>query len=318
MNRRSFLLTLAAAPAVRAAMLPRERVDAALAGKPVDRPPFTLWYHFGLESKGPEAHARATLSFHERFGTDLVKVMSDFPYPKPAGNWWEARPVASPFEAQLKALAMVRDGLAKQKHFVETIFNPWNVAEKLSSKEDVVRLMREQPQRLLDALSSIARSEANHARKAVETGASGIFLAIANAQHGILTPAEYAKFSEPFDRIVLDAVRNAPMNILHLHGDKLYVEPFLKRWPATVIQYSTHGTGIPIADLRKRYAGVLMGGIDERSFRTLSKAALRDQIQTARAAAGPKFILAPGCSVPNDTTDAEILRFVGQVVNPRG
>jgi uroporphyrinogen decarboxylase len=315
MRRREFLSAAAAAvPALRgAAMQPRERVDAALAGRSVDRTPYTLWYHFGLESEGPEAHARATLRFQERFGTDLVKVMSDFPYPKPSGHWWEARPLASPFEPQLRALATVRDGLAKRKHFVETIFNPWNVAEKLSSKENVLRLMREQPQRLLDALSAVAQSEANHAKKAVAAGASGIFLAIANAQHGILTPAEYTKFSEPFDRMVLDAVRSAPINILHLHGDKLYVEPFLRPWPAAVIQYSAHGTGLPLAAMRRRFGGVLMGGIDERSFRTMTPAAFQEQMRSARAAAGPRFILAPGCSVPNETTDEEIRRFTAAV-----
>jgi uroporphyrinogen decarboxylase len=237
--------------------------------------------------------------------------MSDFPYPRPAGKWWEAKPVASPFEPQLKALAIIRDGLGKRKHFVETIFNPWNVAEKLSSRDEVIRLMREKPQQLLDALEAIARSEASHARKAAATGASGIFLAIANAQHGILEPAEYAKFSEPFDRMVLDAVQGAPLNVLHLHGDKLYPEPFLEPWPgATVIQYSPHGTGVAVGEFRKRYPGVLMCGIDERSFRTTTQSAFAGQIRRAKAAAGPRFILAPGCSVPNDTADTEILRFV--------
>jgi hypothetical protein len=113
--------------------------------------------------------------------------------------------------------------------------------------------------------------------------------------------------------MVLDAVSSAPVNILHLHGDKLYLEPFLRRWPATVIQYSPQGTGMPIADVRKRYSGVLMCGIDERSFRTTTQEKFAEQIRLAKAAAGPKFILAPGCSVPNETTDAEILRFVGAV-----
>ncbi len=45
-------------------------------------------------------------------------------------------------------------------------------------------MMREQPQALLDALGVIAKSEANHAARALATGASGIFLAIANAQKG--------------------------------------------------------------------------------------------------------------------------------------
>jgi uroporphyrinogen decarboxylase len=311
MKRRDFLLAAAAAPAVTASpkMTPRERVDRALAGKPLDRPPFTLWYHFGLEKKGPEAHAEATLSFHRRFSTDLVKVMSDFPYPKPAGNWYDLRGESSPFAPQIRALEIIRGGLGGRAHFVETLFNPWNVAEKLSSKEEVARMMQEQPQRLLDALAVIAKSEANHARKAIAAGASGIFLAIANAQEGIVTREQYAKFSEPFDRMILDAVPGAPLNTLHLHGDKVYLDLFWKNWPAAAINYSSHGTGVSVAAARKQYGGVLLAGIDERNYRSLKPDQLRAQMTTARREAGAKFILTPGCSVPNETKDDEAIRL---------
>src|SRR5581483_2743920 len=91
--RRNFLrgvagLTLASAATRRAlgagAMNHRERVDRVVAGADVDRPPFTFWHHFGL--KTAEEHAARTLDFHRRYRTDLVKVMSDFPYPKPDGE----------------------------------------------------------------------------------------------------------------------------------------------------------------------------------------------------------------------------------------
>ena len=39
--------------------------------------------------------------------------------------------------------------------FVETVFNPWNQAEKISSKQEVQRLKREEPQKLLDALENL-------------------------------------------------------------------------------------------------------------------------------------------------------------------
>jgi uroporphyrinogen decarboxylase len=311
MKRREFLLAPAAARsfAGHAAMTPRERVDRALAGKTLDRPPFTLWYHFGLEKKGPEAHAEATLSFHRRFSTDLVKVMSDFPYPKPGGQWWELREEASPFAPQIRALEIIRGGLGGRAHFVETIFNPWNVAEKLSSKEEVARMMAEQPQRLLDALGVIAKSEANHARKAVAAGASGVFLAIANAQEGILTREQYGKFSAPFDRMVLEAAAGAPLNTLHLHGDKVYLDLFWKGWPAAAINYSAHGTGTAVAAARKQYGGLLLAGIDERNYRSLKPADLRSQIAAARREGGAKLVVTPGCSVPNETTDEEALRL---------
>src|ERR1700676_347133 len=128
MTRRSFLLTTAAAPAViaatPAALSHKERIDRALKGAGVDRPPFSFWHHFGLEKQGPEKHAAAIIDFHRRFRTDLVKVMSDFPYPKPAGEWHALEVNDNPFPQQIRALELIRDGAGSDAYFVETIFNP--------------------------------------------------------------------------------------------------------------------------------------------------------------------------------------------------
>jgi uroporphyrinogen decarboxylase len=317
MTRRTFLAVSAAtlsAPAVRAqstraGLSPRARIDRVLAGRDVDRPPISLWHHFGLEKEGPARHAQATLAFHRGYRTDLVKVMSDFPFPRPAGAWHEVRAHDHPFPQQIEALMAIRDGLQRSAHFVETIFNPWNVAEKLSSPEAVRTLKAEQPQRLLDALEAIAKSEAAHARRAMNAGASGVFLAIANAQPQILSPEDYATFSEPFDRMVVEAVQDAPLNVLHLHGDAVYLDRFYRGWPAAVINYSMHGTRVGIDAVRAAYAGVIAGGIDETQYRTLDVATLRSQAGAARAQAGPRFILTPGCSVPNDATAPELKKL---------
>lgn len=325
LSRRRFLATAAtgAAAAIGAtwpasaakSLSSKERVKRALQGASADRPPYTFWYHFGLEKLPGERHAQATLDFYRKFKPDVVKVMSDYPYPKPSGNWYELRENQNPFPEQLRALELIRTGLNDEAYFVETIFNPWNVAEKLASREEVRRLQTEKPQVLLDALEVIAKSEANHARRAIAAGASGIFLAIANAQDGVLSQEEYAKFSEPFDRMVLEAVRTAPLNILHLHGDKVYLDRFYKGWPAAAINYSMHGTGVDLKQARAKYAGVLMGGLDERTYRKLGAAELKQQWQQAEQQAGKRFILAPGCSVPNDTKDEE-LRQLTELLGP--
>lgn len=308
MTRRVFLLSSTAAAAA-PALTPRQRVDRVLNGQDVDHLPFTAWHHFGLEKLPGSRHAEATLSFHQKFRTDLVKVMSDYPFPRPPGKWYELRVNSTPYPEQLRALSLIDQGLRRRVHFVETIFNPWNVAEKLSSKEEVQRLKQENPTALLEALQTIAESEAAHARKAVSAGASGIFLAIANADETVLPAEDYAKFSEPFDKLILRAVDAAPWNVLHLHGDKVYLDRFLSGWPAAAINYSAHGTGVSLADIRSRYAGVLLGGIDEKNFRSLSTDQLRQQRQSAQEMAGRRFILAPGCSVPDQTTDSELLHL---------
>lgn len=309
-SRRHFLYLTAAGALAAVKMTSKQRVDRALKGQDVDRTPFTFWHHFGLQTQPGEHHAEATLAFHRQFHTDLVKVMSDYPFPKPEGKWYELKVVNNPFPEQLRALDLIRQSLRGQAYFVETILNPWNVAEKMSSPAEVLRLKAESPKALEAALEVIAESEASHARKAVAAGASGVFLAIANAQDGIMTQEDYARFSEPLDRMILDAVRGAPLNILHLHGDKVYLDRFVKGWPAAAINYSNFGTGRPVAAMRAEYDGVLMTGLDEKNFRQLSEADLRKQWEAARAAAGKKFILTPGCSVPNDSTDEELMRLV--------
>ncbi len=306
LTRRSLLLGSAALTLRGAQLTCKERVDRALEGQDVDRTPFGFWHHFLDASQPGEQHARATLEFHEKFRTDLVKVMSDYPYPKPKGEWFALREEKNPFPQQIAALEKIRDGLRGQAYFVETLFNPWKVAENLSSVEEVRRLQREKPQVLLDALETIAKSEANHARRSVAAGAAGVFVAIANAQDGYMTQEDYAKFSEPFDKTVLEAVRAAPLNVLHLHGDKVYLDRFYQGFAARAINYSTHGTGVPISKVRAQYAGVILGGLDEVNYRKLTRLDLKRQWIDARKAAGAKFILTPGCSVPNDSTDDEL------------
>ena len=164
MQRRTFLLGTGFAVSSYGAksLSPKERVDRALEGKDPDRPPFSFWHHFGLQKEPPFKHAQATLDFQRKFRIDVVKVMSDFPYPKGKGaNWYELKEDKNPFPAQLEALKIIKDGLAGQKYYLETIFNPYNQATKISSKDEVKRLMHEKPAALLSALEIIAKSESN-------------------------------------------------------------------------------------------------------------------------------------------------------------
>jgi uroporphyrinogen decarboxylase len=317
MLRREFLFSAAAAavasrPVFGAAQITRkERVDRALRGADLDRPPFTLWHHFGL--KTAEDHAARTLEFHKQYNTDIVKVMSDFPYPKPPGKWYELKPLDNPFPDQIRALELIRQGLNGDAYLVETIFNPFNVAEKLSSREEVRRLKDENPQALLDALDVITQSEINHAKRAIATGGRGILLAVANANSKELSVADYARFNAPFDKRILDAVRGAPLNTLHLHVERDYLDQF-QNFAAPVINYSLHVTGIPIAEVHAKFPGhVIAGGIDEVNYKTLTREQIKSQWESARQAAGTKFILTPGCSVPNDSSPAE-LALLSQVV----
>lgn len=306
MLRRSFLGGCAAAAVARGAALNhKERVDRALAGQEVDRPPFTHWHHFGL--KTAQEHAARTLDYHRKYRTDIVKVMSDFPYPAAqGGKWYELKVVDNPFPEQIRALEMIRNGLNGSAYFVETVFNPWNVAEKLSSKEEVRRLQRVNPNALMAALDAITESEIRHARRAIALGASGVLFSVANANRAEMTVDDYAKFSRPFDLRLMKAVSQAPLTMLHMHVEPAYLAQF-REFPAPVLNYSLHVSGVPIADVRRQWpSAAIAGGLDEVNYQTLTPEALRAQWQAASKAAGRKFILTPGCSVPNESSEAEL------------
>jgi uroporphyrinogen decarboxylase len=307
MRRREFVAFAAAAIAAHGKTLSRkERVDRALQGKDVDRTPFTFWHHFGL--KTPEEHVKATLDFHSKYRTDIVKVMSDFPYPKPKGAWYELRVDDNPFPAQIRALEHIRAGLNGDAYFIETLFNPWNVAEKLSSKDELKRLKTENPRKLLETLDVITQSEIHHAKRSLAAGASGILLSVANANSKELSLEDYKTFSAPFDRRILAAISTAPLNVLHLHVETPYLDAF-GDFPAPILNYSRAVSGIPIETVRSRFKQAIAGGLDEVHFRELDKNALQAQWNSARREAGSRFILTPGCSVPDNSRPEELARL---------
>src|SRR5215216_3239607 len=52
----------------------RERIQAAMNGELIDRPPVALWRHFPVDDQTPEALAEAHLHYQQNYDFDLVKV----------------------------------------------------------------------------------------------------------------------------------------------------------------------------------------------------------------------------------------------------
>src|ERR1700761_4882077 len=105
----------------------KERVDKALLGQDVDRPPYTFYRHYGRPTAQMEAQDH--LELHRTYKTDIVKVMNDFEYPKStSGKWYELKPLDSPYPKQLETLRLVRDGLNGDAYFIDTLYGPYMTA----------------------------------------------------------------------------------------------------------------------------------------------------------------------------------------------
>jgi len=54
-------------------MSKRERMKAALTGKPVDRPPVAFWRHWPIDDQDADALARATFDYQRKYDWDFMK-----------------------------------------------------------------------------------------------------------------------------------------------------------------------------------------------------------------------------------------------------
>ena len=286
-----------------------ERMRATLAGRPVDRPPFSVWYHFGNQHAPPEWTARAHLEFFEFYDLDLLKVMNDYDFPMPDGMDVLASPrdlesltrldvTRTPMGKQLQAIELIAKALKGKALFVDTVFNAWNTLRRNLVKEAMEPLMANHPKALEAALQVVNDNLIQYALATLERGAAGIFLSVPASAES-LTPEQYARFMRSFDLQLLNAVRGkGECHILHAHGEKLYLDQVLD-YPVHVLSWADLNGGPSITEARRRTPLTLMAGLDHLKFPYVSAALIRTQVRSARSQAGnTKFILAPGCSVP--------------------
>ncbi|NTW04427.1 MAG: hypothetical protein HGA19_24720, partial [Oscillochloris sp.] len=138
----------------------RERVDAALAGAPVDRAPVSAWRHFIPQELASDTLAEATLAHIQQFDWDWIKVNPRATYYAEAwGNTYDyshydgvlprlvdgpirtaadlgritpVSPTSGVFAEQLDLLRQIKprvDGA----HFVQTIFSPISILAFLTA-----------------------------------------------------------------------------------------------------------------------------------------------------------------------------------------
>ncbi|HEY7038359.1 MAG TPA: uroporphyrinogen decarboxylase family protein [Methylomirabilota bacterium] len=289
-----------------------ERVRAALAGRPVDRAPFVVWYHFGNQHAPAERAAQVHLEFFEHYDLDLLKLMNDYDYPMPDGLEAIARaedlerlrpfdPVRTPFGAQLRTVELVAAALRDRALFVDTVFNAWNTLKRNLVREAMPALMAEQPEAVETALQVVNDNLIRYAQASLARGAAGIFLSVPATAES-LTREQYERFMRPFDLALLEAIRGrGECHVLHAHGERLYLDRLLD-YPVHALSWADLNGGPPIAEARQRTSLTLMTGLDHVKFAESSARLVREGVRRALAAGGStRFILAPGCSVPTYT-----------------
>jgi uroporphyrinogen-III decarboxylase len=254
-------------------------------------------------------------------------VMNDFDYPRSkSGKWYELEPLKTPYPEQLRTLELVRDGLHGDAYFIDTLYGPYMTAMLLLAAEpefagkkdaedrtDVINSIHDFQKANTaaweQAMEAVTQSTINHIRRSQEIGCSGTLVSIFNATSKFGSVSDYERYSKPYDKRVLAALADTKLTLLHLHTlERPYLDQF-KDFQAPVINYSVKTSGIPIVEVRKEYSQAIAGGVDEVDFDKLTTEEIRKQWTLAREQAGSKYIITPGCSVPDASTDAELARM---------
>lgn len=262
-------------------------------------------------------HAEAEIDFYRAYDLDFLKVMSDYPYPLPKGlqaleteaDWKRVEPVAASDECwneQLLALSLINDAIGKEALFIETVFSPWITARRLARSSGLITARQRYPDTLLAAMEAIATSLSEYSKQALERGAAGIFLSLGAASEDVMSADEYEKWGRPFDLKILEAVREAPFNVLHIHGKRIHFHSVLD-YPVSALNWSHFATVPSLADGKARSGMTVLGGIDEASASHVSALEIGEQVARAILEVGSRgLIIAPGCSVPTDTREQSL------------
>jgi uroporphyrinogen decarboxylase len=320
-----------------------ERVQAALKREPTDRPPYAFWRHFPDVDRSAAALAQSTLRFHERYGSDFLKVTPTGGYAvedwgcvesdevAPDGHrpcarhavtsfddWKKIRPLrleSTGWGAHLETILRCVVDRRADCSTLPTIFSPLSLARKLSG-ERLNYDLKENPQAVTDALEAITETILTFADACFLEGAEGIFYSVMAASTDLHTEDEYRRFGEPYDRRVLEHVRpKSKLTVLHCHGSNLMFD-VLAALPAHAWNCDDRRAGPSLRDAQRHVPGAVIGGLDQwGALRDGTPDAASAEAQDALAQTGGRgVILGAGCVLPSQTSDlalVEVIKSIG-------
>jgi uroporphyrinogen decarboxylase len=325
-------------PAVLHKMNKLQRMDAALRNQPVDRPPVSLWRHFYECERTAEELAGAMLAFHKKYDWDWMKVnprasyhvegwgvklnygaggpndkpnIVDYPI-KSVADWGRLKPLSlteGVLDEQLEALERINEALAGEAYFIETIFNPLSIAaDMVADEQKILDVMANEPQALKDALEVITETFTGFASECIKAGACGIFFATTEwASRDRLNEEQWEEWGRPYDLRVLEAVKEAPLNVLHVckNNNLLYC---LADYPVHAINWAVGSPGNPsLRDVQLNTDKAVIGGYMNETLRESTPAHITLEARQAREhTGGRRWILGPACAIPVDCPEENI------------
>ena len=321
-------------------MTHRERVAAALRGDPVDRPPVSMWRHFYRDEQTSAGLVLAMLAFQRAYDWDFLKVnprasyhLEDWGYrvrypvdsnagPEVASSpiegpedWLKLRPLdvrQGVLGEHLAALRAIVKELRGEAPVLMTVFTPLSIAARLApDAETAARHMREHPQQFAHALEVVTETFTRFAHACLDAGASGLFFATTLwATRDRLSEDEYRRFGRPYDLRVLDAVRDAEFNLMHVCKDHNMLA-LLKDYPVHTFNWDADGKeNLTLAQGRELTGRCVAGGVPHhRALPEMTPQEISQRVHGLVGEMGGQrggWMLASGCTYAPATPEANV------------
>jgi uroporphyrinogen decarboxylase len=321
----------------------RERVMGVLTHRVVDRPPLSFWRHVPDVDESPRGLAEAMLAWQRRWDLDFIKVMSSGVYcvedwgckvaytgspngakqctehaVKTTGDWARIRPLdpgAGALGRELEALRLVIEGRTEDVPVLHTLFSPLTVARKLAG-DRLSSDLAASPKAVLPALEAITETVIRYGAAVIEAGADGVFFATQTGARGTLSKGDWTQFGLLYAHRALDGLTGkSSFTLLHIHGRDIYFDELTSSLPIHAVNWHDRITAPSLAEARRRFAGAVVGGLDEGgTLRTGPVAAVVAEVEDAiRQTGGRGLMVAPGCVLPLDVPDAHLDAVVATV-----
>lgn len=306
-------------------MTKRERIIAALQGRETDRAPFSVYQHSTVHERSVDKFVNYTMDFYNKYDPDYIKVMFDENYDTPV-NWqyiqkldvWkeleEIDPHIGAFGRQLESLKRIKDLAGTDVPVVQTIFSPFHFAHRLTNRR-MIDDWKQVPEIVMEGLSVIASNIIKFADCCInEAGVDGFFFGAFGCEKGWMSENQYGELVQPSDLTVLKELNKADMVFLHIHGETDSFFNLLKEYPCNAISWEDKLAGPSLADARKLTDKCLIGGIDHSNARFCSpEGIVKEGKESIASINGCGLILAPGCTFPGDTPDANMFAMKSAV-----
>ena len=321
------------------------KIRAILRGDDVGELPVSLWHHFPVDDLHAERLVEKEMAFQERFDSDFMKFSPSGAYPylafgaeveyyssaeeemkvmgvydgvsrvtknriKSLGDWGTLEEIdvnSGVLGEMLKAVRLIGEGLDGRVPFIETMFSPMTICQRLAGDRWRGDL-REAPEKVSNGLEVVSNTMKEFSRAAIEYGASGIFLSV-TPTYDWFTEEEYHRFGVKYDVPILEASGpKAWFNVVHIHGSNIMFDLISNNYPAPAVNWADKRTPPSLGTAFKRTDKVLIGGLGETE--TLLKGSPNDVEEEVRRSGletgGKRLIIAPGCVIPLNAPEANL------------